>query len=170
MVKINGKTDLLQTEEIELMKGVFVTVNGLPFGYQTLMEEAVPSPVPPRKQLFDSNGKPLIKNKGSKEGVSEPDKEDPAYLAECRRANLKQTAWMVYHGTKKDPNLIWDADPEKFPKPADFYQAVYEELIAANFGPGHVDMIAEKVLELSGMSAEKLERIKEKAFLSRMEG
>jgi hypothetical protein len=160
-MKIGDRDSFLQTETVELFDDVTVTINGLPFGFQERMERELPSPVAPRRPLKDSNGDPVYKNKRKKIVRTEPDEDDPKYKAAVRETTWLQLSWTIYHGTKNDAALRWDAAPDEFDTHQKFYKAIADELEASDIGMGHVIRLSKEILRLSGLSDEQLEAAKE---------
>lgn len=164
-MKIGERTDFLETKTHEIIEGVFITINGLPLGFDEQIEEDIPSPVPPNKPLISSDGQIIYRNRKQKIVETEPDTDNISYKAACKIANRRQSAWTVLNGTRTDSSLVWAAKKESFSTIGEFYQAIYDEIIASGFGAGKILQLVMAIQSISGMSKDQIERAKQ-AFLS----
>ena len=60
--------------------------------------------------------------------------------------------------------MAWDAE-EEGTKPEKFYQAIYEELVAANIVAGRILRLIQAIMTISNMSKERMDKVAE-TFLS----
>lgn len=163
-LKIGGREEFLETAQYELLPDVILTINSLPFGFDEMMERELPSPRPPKKPKTDGMGNPVYLDKAKKIMATAEDREDPDFVAKEKAQSRRQSAFMIYHGTKHDKQLEWDVDREGV-KPEKFYQAIYDELVNADIGAGRILGLVKAIMELSGMTKEKMDRVAD-TFLS----
>lgn len=157
-MKIDDKSKFVRVKNIELMPGVSIKVNSLPFGFDAFMEERIPSPVAPMKTARDRMGQP-IKKKGGRPGETEMirDEDDPEYTRLKELATQRQLTMQFYHGTKYAENIAWDA-AEQEPWP-EFYDKIRKEIIAADIGMGYMMNLIKEITILSGIDKGRVEEV-----------
>lgn len=166
-MKLKGQTlQVLARREVTIPRdggGITVTVQAMPLGGNDDIDELFPSPKPPRTfvtgrdklPIRDQQGKPLVAE----------DLNDARYLSEVRASNRRKVAWNVFH------SIVPGASEMQFEtvKPAEmtqdsaaaFADAVFEELRAAGFSIGDLNVILEAVMEASNLREETMTRAKE---------
>jgi hypothetical protein len=139
----------------ELKPGVEIIINSLPFGYDEKMRKELPSPVAPLKGVMDPNtGKPVILDAKRQKWKTEPDEDDPDFKKAEAAQTRRQVAFMIYHGTKRDTTLEWST---KSGPPEEFFQGIYEELVAANIPAGRIVSLQSAIMEMSQMGRKQIE-------------
>lgn len=158
-MEIKGKSDFTETAAVELPNGIEIIVNSLPFGFHEEMAELLPSPVAPLRPIRDDKGNYVYKDP-KKRGAfkTAPDEQDPAYVKASTKQVLRQAAYFIYNGTRLDPNLTWTAKPDTM-DPEAFYEAIQKEIQAAGLGMGHVEALSKKIMNLSGVTDERIQEI-----------
>ncbi|NIM04067.1 MAG: hypothetical protein GTN65_00220 [Armatimonadetes bacterium] len=167
-LKIGGREEFTETAAFELMDGVVITVNSLPFGFDEKMQKALPDPVPPMRPKTDGMGNPIYRDRARKLQETEPDLESAAFKEAEKAQSRRQSAFIIYHGTRLDKSMEWEAEDDG-KKPEKFYQAVYDELVAASIGAGRILRLIQAIMTLSNMSKERMDRVAD-TFLSAAQG
>jgi hypothetical protein len=153
-MKIKGQDTFEETGAFELKPGVEIIINSLPFGYDEKMRKELPSPTPPLKGLMGPDGKPVLVDAKRQKWKTEPDEDDPEYKKAEAAQTRRQVAFMIYHGTKRDTTLEWST---KEGPPEEFFQGIYEELVAANIPAGRIIALQSAIMEISHMDRRRIE-------------
>lgn len=171
MATLQGQSDLTQYAEVTLWgegteSPFTVTVNSLPYGFRDDMEKKLPSPEPPKTPVKDAHGNYVYLNK--KKGLMKtiPNPEDATYKAAENLQTKRQTAYMIYNGTK-DAGFEWDTKDESNPEL--FYEGIYNELTALGLGEGYLAKLQGAIMDVSGMTAEQIQNVTER-FLAAKSG
>ncbi len=153
-MKIQGK-DLPppRTTEVEFA-GAVVTIRALPLTFTDRLEQVLPRPVPPREFAKDRTGKLVRGDDGSPVVVY--DERAPKYAAaRSRHANLRGAA-MIHEALKADSSVTWEAQEAAFKTPAEFYEAIYNELCGTSLTLGDLLKLASDINALSGLTPQEV--------------
>lgn len=161
-MKVNGKPLIgLAKRTVVVPRGeeeLEFTVTALPLGYHEVVESLFPTPTPPMTYLRKPGSGKIERDPDSGRPILIPNEDDEDYRARHREAVKLHNAFFVYHAIKEDPNVCFDtSDETREKKPKDFYSAIYEELKAAGFTAGDINLIIKAVLEVSNLDAEMIE-------------
>ena len=162
-MKIDGRSDFLEKGQVELIEGVFITINGLPHGFGEEMKKLLPSPEPPRRPIRGPDGQ-VRKKPGTNIIETEANEEDPEYIKKTRETVFRQGAWIIYYGTRSEEKLQWNVDPASMATDK-FCDAINKELKDAGIGQGRTATLIAEICTISGMMKDKIEEAKD-TFLS----
>jgi hypothetical protein len=125
-------------------------VRALPLGFEQKLLDWLPAPRPPRTYATGKGGK-VLKDEHNRP-VLEEDDRDPAYRSRARHHAMLQGVALLHESLKGDPEVEWETpEPPSDQGRAAFYEALYEELKAANFTSGDMASLLEAVTELSAV-------------------
>jgi len=142
-----------------------LNLSPLPWGRGTEIDEIFPENPAPTTAVLDKNGKPLVQDGIM---VREERKGDAAWQSrETQRAGHLLDARCV-ELLLTDSDFSLSADPKRYPKKADYYEAAARELKECGFTERDRLRLLEAFAELGGISS----RLKDfqSPFLERKEG
>lgn len=164
MVRINNENNFMRKESVELIPGKIVTINSLPYDFHQVMMEKLPSPVAPLRAVKDEHGQPIYRDKKSKRVETVHDDGDPEYKRRVAAVTLRQTAYLVYHGTVNGGSFQWEANPDGM-SVNEFCDAINAELREAGVGQGYILRLIKAIMDISGFGDEQIEAA-QASFLS----
>jgi hypothetical protein len=100
-----------------------------------------------------------------KGGAKTLDFDNETYKSAIRERNKSYIGWLIFHSLSVTEGLEWDIVKMDDPNTWNQWQ---DELEAAKFSAGEIKHILAKVIEVNGMSEERLEEARQ-AFLLRQQ-
>ena len=163
-MKIGGKAFPKRgTKRVTLERAtgeITILLTAVPLGFTEKMLDWIPQPVPPRRYARDIRGK-VLKDKDGRH-VREDVPESPEFLKKTRRVDSLLAVALLHEGMKYDPEVSWGTtEPEDDQERMAFYEAIYEELKAANFTTAELQFLCEEISNLSIQKIDDLEDTRE---------
>ena len=167
-MRIQGQTIAHKTARViigqdEAGKDITVLVQALPLGYNDIIGDRLPEPVPPLMDLARGHRGAVLRDEHGNAVVLYNEK-DEAYVTALQHTSTLQTVAMVYKALELDDTIVWETTVEvlKPACPADwkkFYQALAKEMEEARLNWGAVNTILKASNQLSGLDSAALERV-----------
>ncbi len=166
-MKIKGAAPGRNTADVTLGrpggKSVTLTVSALPLGYWDDVEQWIPEPRPPQSGFVRDTDRALAKDAQGRP-VAEYDRDDPKYLAACKRATILQNALCIAEALQNEPKVTFDAKPSRN-RMEKYAEALIDEMKEFGLSDGDQVAILRAVGTASSISFTRLAEERE-GFLS----
>jgi len=131
----------------------------LPHGYDDQVRDWIPDPAPPAKGVLIDEKKRIVRDAAGRP-LPHYQFHDPGYRAALRRQATRRAALILVKGVEPDKRVAFEAklDGDNHEAYAD---AILRELDEWGLTEGDVLAILEGIRQLSGMTEERLEAVRE---------
>jgi len=137
-------------------------LTALPHGYDDQVRDWIPDPAPPAKGVLIDDKKRIVRDAAGRP-LPNYQFHDPGYRAALRRQATRRAALILVKGLETDAKVHFDSvakgsSPEDIAERAD---GILRELDEWGLSEGDVLAILEGIRQLSGMTEERLEAVRE---------
>ena len=168
-MKIEGADLAIAQKEFLITRpgkdAISLLCTAIPYGFNEQIEKEIPDPIPRKKGFMKDVRNRVLKDPETRKPMIEYDDETPDFKAREARINRLQSIYMIHEALKSDPRISFEAQRDKFETTEDWASAIDAEFRAAGFSIGEMTKLLTFVCELSGMSKEQIDEVKE-SFLS----